>query len=183
MNIFVVSASRYGSATQGAWWIAERLSIAGHQATLFQAEDAPAPDDADLIVLGSGIYAHKLLPAVNAYIDRHLAVLCRKKLAVFALAMRTNPVFVRGQVHGGLAHLEYLFPKLGAALVYADMLPGQMVYSRLSAADAASLDRFYAMIGLSAEEIEKRKAPRTLMNKADYWHFAEQVLQKVAEES
>jgi menaquinone-dependent protoporphyrinogen oxidase len=178
MNAIVIAASRYGSTTQGAEWIAERIALAGAEVAIHQAADAPPPEGADLVILGSGLYAHKLLGELDNYIDRHLDALRQRKLALFALAMRTSPVFVRGQVHGGLAQLKPHFDKLGDALVHADMLGGQMAFSQLTAEDQAGLERFYAMLKLTPAEIEHRKAPRTLMNKADYWTFAEEVLRK-----
>lgn len=178
MNAIIITASRYGSATQGAEWIAERLPLANLEVAVHRADDAPSPDGAELVILGSGLYAHKLLGELDDYIDRYLDALRQCKLALFALAMRTSPVFVRGQAHGGLAQLQPYFDKLGDALVHADMLGGQMAFSRLTAEDQAALERFYAMLKLTPAEIEQRKAPRTLMNKADYWAFAEETLRK-----
>ncbi|MFP4053725.1 MAG: flavodoxin domain-containing protein [Phycisphaerae bacterium] len=178
MNAIVIAASRYGSTTQGAEWIAERLALADLDVAVHRAYDAPSPNGAELVVLGSGLYAHKLLGGLDDYIDRHLDALRQCKLALFALAMRTSPVFVRGQAHGGLAQFQPYFDKLGDALVHADMLGGQMVFSRLTAEDRAGLERFYAMLKLTAAEVKQRKAPRTLMNKADYWAFAEEALRK-----
>ena len=178
MNAMIIAASRYGSTTQGAEWIAERLALADLDVAVHQAADAPPPDGADLVILGSGLYAHKLLDELDGYIDRHLDALRQCKLALFALAMRTSPVFVRGQAHGGLAQLKPYFEKLGDALVHADMLGGQMAFSQLTAEDQAGLERFYAMLKLTPDEIAQRMTPRTLMNKADYWAFAEEVLRK-----
>jgi menaquinone-dependent protoporphyrinogen oxidase len=176
MKVLIVAASRYGSTTQGARWIAERLELERVDVDLHQAQDAPPPDAADLVILGSGLYAHRLLPSLNEYIDLHVEALRQRKVALFALAMRTTPIFARGHSHGGLAQLEYLFKTLEPAVVHADVLGGEMVYNRLSAEDAAMLDRFYAMLELTPQEIGQRKAPRTFMNKADYWAFAEVTL-------
>jgi menaquinone-dependent protoporphyrinogen oxidase len=178
MNAMIIAASRYGSTTQGAEWIAERIALADVNVAVHQATDAPPPDGADLVILGSGLYAHKLLGELDGYIDRHLDALRQRKLALFALAMRTSPVFVRGQAHGGLAQIQPYFDKLGDALIHAEMLGGQMAFNRLTAEDQAGLERFYAMLKLTPAEIVQRKAPRTLMNKADYWAFAEEALRK-----
>ena len=58
------------------------------------------------------------------------------------------------------------------------MLGGQIAFSQLTAEDAASMEQFYSMLKLTPAEIEQRKAPRTLMNKADYWAFAEETLKQ-----
>lgn len=179
MNAMIVTASRYGSTTQGAEWIRERLELDGISTRVYHAHEAPPPENAGLIVLGSGIYSHQLLPAVNQYIDQYIDILRCKKVGLFALAMKTTPVFVRGQAHGGLSYLDYLFKKLGNAVIHAGLLGGEMVFSRLSQDDATGLERFYGMLKLSAEEIAERKKPRTLMNKVDYWAYAEVLLKSM----
>ncbi len=180
MNAMIVVASRYGSATQGAEWIAERLNMENIPTRVHQAQEAPPPENAGLIIMGSGIYSHKLLPAVDQYIDKNLDVLRCKKIGLFALAMKPTPVFVRGQAHGGLEHLTYLFKKLGPAVIHADMLGGQMAFCQLTPEDAAGLEGFYAMLKLTPEQIAERKKPRTLMNKADYWAYAETLLKEIS---
>lgn len=178
MKVMIVAASRYGSTIQGAEWIAERLRLANVDVDVHPANDAPGPEGADLVLLGSGLYIHKLLPDLDHYIDRHLDVLRQKKLALFVLAMRPSPVFVRGKAHGGLAQVQPYFEKLGDALIHAEMLGGQMSFNQLSPEDATGLEQFFAMLRLTPAEIEQRKAPRTLMNKTDYWAFAVEMLKK-----
>lgn len=183
MKTMIVTASRYGSTEQAAAWIAERLRFEKIEAQAFRAEEAPSPDAADLVILGSGIYAHNLLPELESYIDRHLDVLRQKKTALFALSMSPRPVFARGKSHGGLEHLDPLFRKLGPAVVHADMLGGQLIFSQLSPEDARALEAFYSMIKLAPEEIEERKIPRTLMSKPDAWDFARTVLKNAREKT
>jgi menaquinone-dependent protoporphyrinogen IX oxidase len=178
-NILLIAASRYGSTAQGAEWIAERLRLSGVGATVLAPESAPPPEGNDCAVLCSGIYAHHILPSLAAYIDNHLAALRSGKVAILGVSMSPKPVFVRGHVHGGLAHFEDLFAKLGDAVVHADMLGGQLAYDGLSAEDQRSMDQFYGMLGLDDAGIERRKAPRTLMKKEDYWSFAEDLLDKL----
>lgn len=178
-NILLIAASRYGSTAQGAGWVAERLRLSGAGATVVAPESAPPPEGNDCVVLISGIYAHQILPSLAAYIDNHLAALRSGKVAILGVSMSPKPVFVRGHAHGGLAHFEDLFAKFGDALVHADMLGGQLAYGGLSPEDQRSMDQFYGMLGLDAAEIERRKAPRTLMRKEDYWSFAEDLLDKL----
>jgi len=69
------------------------------------------------------------------------------------------------------------------AVGHAGMLGGQIVFNRLSAEDAKAIQIFYAMLKLDPAEVERRKAPRTLMNKSESWEFAETSLRNALEES
>jgi menaquinone-dependent protoporphyrinogen oxidase len=181
MDALIVHASRYGATVQGAEWIAERLRIEGVATGVHDVAAAPSPESSPLVILGSGLYGHRFLPSLDDYIDRHIGTLRRRRVGLFALAMRTTPVFVGGHAHGGLAHLQYLFDRLGRSVIHADMLGGQLVFSRLSEADQAEMARFYGMLRLTPAEIESRNHPKTHMDKAAYWAFAEALLKKTKE--
>lgn len=179
MKIAVISASRYGSAAEAGRWIADRLSLEGLDAVAKDVAEVDSIDEYDVVIIGSGIYSHKFLASANELIDKNLELLKTKKVALFALAMKREPIYVKGQVHGGLSHLQYLFDKLGDSVIHADLLPGEMAFARLNDKDKKGLEGFYAAIGLDEAEIAKRKQPRTLLSKKDFWEFAETVIQKI----
>lgn len=179
MRATIVVASRYGSSLQSAHWIAERLDLEGIETRIHRAQEAPPPDEGDLVILGSGLYSHSVLPELEDYIQRHLVTLQRQTMGLFILAMRTTPVFVQGQSHGGLAQFDPLFKRLGPTLVHAQLLGGQLIFSRLSPQDTASIERFYAMLKLSPGELAERKAPRTLLDKNEAWEFVQSLLKQV----
>jgi menaquinone-dependent protoporphyrinogen oxidase len=180
MKTVVICASRYGSTIEAGRWIAQRLLLDGLDVDVMSPAEVESIGDYDVVIIGSGLYGHRMLPEMDEFIDRHTDELKEKKLALFALAMKRESIFVRGQAHGGLNHLQYLFDKLGPSVVHADILPGEMAFKRLSEQDKASLEQFYGMLGLNETETKKRKHPRTLMCKSDFWEFAETVMQRVA---
>lgn len=179
MRAMIVVASRYGSSLQSADWIAERLRLDGIETDLHRVQEAPPPDQADLVILGSGLYSHHVLPELEDYIQKHLLLLQQRAMGLFILAMRTTPVFVQGQSHGGLAQFDPLFKRLGPTLLHAQILGGELIFSRLTPEDAASIQRFYAMLKLSPAELADRQVPRTLLNKQEAWDFAEALLKQV----
>lgn len=178
-NILIVAASRYGSTTQGAEWIAERLSLSKMKVEIRAPGNAPSPEGRDCVILGSPIYAHEVLPDLDNYVETWLEVLRRGRVVLFGVSMSPKPVFARGKAHGGLVHLDRLFEKLGGAVFHADMLGGQLAYDGLDVADQGSMDAFYRMLDLEPGEIERRKEPRTLMRKEDYWDFAAEIANKL----
>jgi menaquinone-dependent protoporphyrinogen oxidase len=181
LKFLIVVATRYGSTAEGAGWIAERLRLSGAEADVVPAGEAPPPVGCDCVLLGSGIYAHRVLPEMAGYIDRNFDALSAGRVGIFGVSMSPKPVFAGGHAHGGLAHFEELFGRLGGAVIHADMLGGQLAFDALSLEDRSSMEAFCAMLGLDAAGIERRKAPRTLMKKEDYWGFAEELLRKMSQ--
>jgi len=179
MKTAIICASRYGSTTEAGGWIAQRMMIEGHDVDVLPPAEVRSISEYDVVILGSGLYAHKMLPEMNEFIETNIDELKDRAVALFALAMKREPILVNGQVHGGLSHLQYLFDKLGDSVVHADMLPGEMVFERMTEQDKTGLERFYRMLSLSDEEVRIRKQPRTLMCKSDFWEFAETVMRKV----
>lgn len=181
MKILIITASRYNCTRQAGQWIQERLAFETELVDHHSVQDAPSLENYDLIILGSGIYNHEFLPELNSWIDENLELLKQKRISLFATAMKTEPVYVRGMVHGGLAMLNYLFEKLGSAVVHAEILPGQMSFESFTDEDKLKIDNFYKMLKYPPEKIAELKKPRTLMCKKDYWTFAEQTFEKASQ--
>ncbi len=179
MKILVVCASRYGSTKAIGEWIAERCSLEGHEVEFHEPERAVSPEAYEVLILGSGIYADRVLPGLTQYISEHAEVLKTKKVALFGVAMQKEPVLHKGKIHGGLTYLVPSAEILGGAVVHANILLGELVPKRLSEKDHADLLKFYGMIGLSEAQIRMRMNPRTLMNKQECWGFAEAVIAKL----
>jgi menaquinone-dependent protoporphyrinogen oxidase len=179
MKILIVSASRYGSTRVIGEWIAERLSLEDHEVEAFEPEKAPSPQAFDAVVLGSGIYADRVLPGLTQYISENAEALKTKKVALFGVAMQKEPVLHKGKIHGGLTYLVPTAEKLDGSVVHANILLGELVPKKLTEKDHADLLKFYGMIGLKEDQIRMRMTPRTLMNKQECWGFAEAVLGKL----
>jgi len=177
MKIKIVFASRYGSSKEIAGWLAQRFRFDQDiTVDIESAEEANSAEGYDLVLLGSGIYSHSFLPELESYIERDVEALKNTKTALFGVAMKTEPALMRGKLHGGLLMLEKYAEQLGKSCIYGVMLHGEMIYDIMTEEDKRGLDKFYKMIGLSEAEVTERKKPRTLMNKAECWEFAEKLM-------
>jgi menaquinone-dependent protoporphyrinogen oxidase len=179
MKALIVTASRYGSTEQIGRWIAERFIYEGFDTDVKKAGEYFPLDVYEIVVMGSGIYSHKILPELASFIEQQGDELKEKKIAIFGVAMKTTPIFHKGKVQGGIEHLVPLIEKLNGAVIHADMLHGEMVYQKMTDKDKDGLLKFYRMLNLSDYEIEKRLLPRTLMDKKEVWEFAETVIKKL----
>ncbi len=179
MKVNIIFSTRYGSTGQIASWIAERFSADGHEAFTADASSAGAPVDADLTVMGSGIYSHGYLKPLEEYIGRYAETLADKKTALFGVAMKTEPIMHNGRSHGGILMLEKYAAKLGKSVIGCAMLHGQMIFSSMTDEDKEGLMSFYRMAGFSETETNERMKPRTMMNKAECWEFAENLIKSV----
>lgn len=170
----IVCASKYGSTLQTGRWIGERLD---GDVVVLDAEEMTEPQDFDVIVLGSGIYSHTVLPSIQQYVEKYQGVLGGKPTAVFGVAVDTSGVFVRGKVHGGWEYILPLINLLPSPPVHAGLLGGEINPLRLDAKDREGLVKFYKMIGQSGDIPFKTK-----MTKQDAWEFAEKLMQRIAQE-
>lgn len=176
MKVNIIYATRYGSTGQIASWIAERFKAEGCSAECSDVLSANTTDDADLIIMGSGIYSHGFLKPLEEYIEEHKEALNKRSTALFGVAMKTEPVIYKGKTHGGILMLEKYAEKLGNSLIGCSMLHGQMIFETMNEQDKKGIDGFCRMIGCTDEETRERKKPRTLMEKKECWDFAESLI-------
>ncbi len=170
----IVCAGKYGSTMQTGRWIAERLEGVSN---VVDAGEMVDPDSSDIVLLGSGIYSHTVLPSIKEYVEKYLDILAVKKTAVFGVAIDTTGVYVRGKVHGGWDYIMPLIKKLPASPVHAGLLGGEINPLRLDEKDRQGLVKFYKMMGQSGEIPFK-----TRMSKQSCWEFAEKLMQRLAGE-
>lgn len=137
----------------------------------------PDPGQADVVLLGSGIYSHKVLPAISDYVHRWKDALVPVRTAVFGVAIDTTGVFVRGKVHGGWNYILPLIELLPRPPLHAALLGGEINPLRLDEADQKGLRQFYRMIGHGDTIPFKTK-----MAKQPAWDFAEKVMEYLARE-
>ena len=170
----IVCVGKYGSTMQTGRWIGERLE---GEVTVAPAEEMTDPQDVDVVLLGSGIYSHTVLPSINEYVGCYLDILSTKQTAVFGVAIDTSGVFVRGKVHGGWEYIMPLINLLPAPPVHAGLLGGEINPLLLDDKDKEGLVKFYKMMGQSGEIPFK-----TRMTKQDSWEFAEKLMQRISQE-
>ncbi len=181
MKTLIICASKYGSTMEISRWIAERLSYEGFTVDIAKPEEIDSIDGYELIIMGSGIYSHHVLPELRDFIERNKDVLRKKKLVLFGVAMKTEPVFYKGKIHGGIEHLKPIIEMFGDSVVHADMLHGEMVPQKMTEEDKERLLRFYKILNLPDDEVQRRLKPRTLMNKKEVWEFTEIVINRLPE--
>jgi len=168
----IVCASKYGSTMQTGRWIGERLA---GETMVAAAEDSPSPVDVDAILIGSGVYSHTILPAIQQYVKQFSTELTGKPTAVFGVAIDTTGVFVRGKVHGGWDYIMPLIDLLPEPPLHAALLGGEINPLKLDEKDKKGLEKFYRMIGQSGEVPFK-----TRMTKQGAWEFAEKFMERLA---
>lgn len=179
MKTLIVCASRYGSTEQIGRWIGERLQYEGFEVHLVKAGDVVSLEDYEMVIMGSGIYSHTVLPELKAFIEQNLDALKSKKNVLFGVAMKTTPVFYKGKIHGGIEHLIPIIQMLNGSVIHADMLHGEMVPSKMTEKDRDGLMRFYKMLNLPEDEVQRRLKPRTFMDKKEVWEFTETFVNKL----
>ncbi len=172
MKTLIVCASKYGSTLEIARWMAERL---GADCLTEKAESMPDPSSAELIILGSGIYRHAVLPVLQEYVTRFADVLKDKKTVVFGVALDTTGVFINGKVDGGWDYILPLIKRLPTPPIHAGLLGGEINPDKLDTKDREGLKKFYKML-----YGQERPIPyKTRMNKKEVWDFAEKILERL----
>ena len=170
----IACASKYGSTMQTGRWIGERLE---GEVSVTDADELVSPENSDVVLLGSGIYSHTVLPSIKTYVEKFKKNLAGKPTAVFGVAIDTSGVFVRGEVHGGWNYILPLIGMLPEPPLHAALLGGEINPLRLDDNDREGLIKFYKMIGKSGEVPFK-----TRMSKQGAWEFAEKVMERLAGE-
>ncbi len=171
----IVCASKYGSTLQTGRWIGERLE---GEVNVVAADELVSPDNAEVVLLGSGIYSHVVLPSMKKYVKKFKDNLAGKPTAVFGVAIDTSGVFVRGEVHGGWNYILPMIKMLPEPPLHAALLGGEINPIRLDDKDTEGLIKFYKMIGKNGDIPFK-----TRMKKGDAWEFAEKFMEKLAGEA
>jgi menaquinone-dependent protoporphyrinogen IX oxidase len=172
MKTIIVCASKYGATLEIGRWLAERL---GGDCLVDKPESILDPVDADLVILGSAIYNHHILPSMQEYVNRFKNALKGKKTVVFGVAMDITGVFVQGRVHGGWHYILPLIESLPEPPIHAGLLGGEINPDKLDARDTEGLKRFHKMLYGQETPIPYK----TRMDKKKVWAFAEKILERL----
>ncbi|MCL0038435.1 flavodoxin domain-containing protein [Thermodesulfovibrionales bacterium] len=179
MKALIVCATKYGSTIEIGRWMAERLGYGNITADVKGPDEVNSLQEYGVIIMGSGIYGHGVLPELKTFVESNKETLADKKVALFGVAMKREPVFYKGKVHGGIHYLTPLAEMLNDSVIHVDMLSGEMVWQKMADEDKEGLMKFYKHLGLSDGEMNARMSPRTLMNKSECWEFTEAVMRTV----
>ena len=86
-NLLIVYGSGFGTTAEQALWIGEAAAQAGYAVQVARAENAPAADAFDAVVLGSAIRSSKWMPDVVGWAADNRAALAQKPCALFEASM------------------------------------------------------------------------------------------------
>lgn len=174
MKVLIVYATRYGSTRDVAELIAKYLN------KFLDAEVCDVSKaclkGADAVLLGSGIYANKMLPQMEDFIKANISELNMMTVGLFGVAMRTEPVEKNGRRSGGI----YIFDRYPLEPFARGMLHGRRDFDTMTDEDKTSLERFYKAIGLSEEEKNERKKFCDRVSESECTAFAKEVLKKIS---
>ena len=175
MKTLIVCASRYGSTLEIGRWMAERLPWS--EVDVVPVEEAPAPDNYELVFIGGGVYNEQVGKSAVQYAESHLTALEGKKIAAFAVCLDIKGVYMKGKFFGGWLYLKPLLDVLEPVKpINAGTLSGEINPQKLSDEDHGLLMHFYT-------KILKRNISevpfRTAMNKPEVWEFVEKTLARL----
>jgi len=171
MKVLLIYASRYGSTKQIAEYIADSLTNGGMAVNIADVNDSPDLS-ADVILLGSGIYAHKFLPEMEQYIKNNRDALLNTRVGLFGVAMRTDVIHKKGRSFGG----ELILDKYELNPFVKCMLHGRRDFSILTEKDRGGLERFYDSIGLTEEQKAERRCYKDEVSQDECSQFAGEVI-------
>jgi menaquinone-dependent protoporphyrinogen oxidase len=171
LRINIIYASRYGATKEVAWNIAESLRESDCYVELTEANVAILTGF-DAYILGSGIYANRLLSDMEDFIAANMFAMAKYEVAIFGVAMSTEPVERNGKVSGGV----HIFEKYPVKPFAKAVLHGRMDFSALSDEDKSGLELFYKAIGLTEEQKTERKRLRDEISPDECRSFAREIL-------
>lgn len=140
-KLLVIYASMMGSTGEQAVWIAGAAQKAGMNVHLVRAEEAPAPDGYDAVILGSAIKASTWLDSALDWAGRHAEAMAQKPHALFQSSMTCAGLLLanqgeqltdaqRTELSGDLVKLHATAPALKQSPV--GFFPGRLDFHRLT---------------------------------------------------
>jgi menaquinone-dependent protoporphyrinogen oxidase len=91
MNVWVISASKYGSTREVAAAIGARLGAADRQVRVLDAGEVDGFNGADAVVLGSAIYAGHWLKPARKLLEGHVEELSSRPTCLFSVGPLGDP--------------------------------------------------------------------------------------------
>lgn len=170
MKTLIVYGSKYGSTKVIAKWIAERLNF---ETTIKDVKEVPSPEPFDLTIIGSAVYTEGIMKEVKDYINKHLNILEKKQVVLYAVCLDTQGIYLKGKIHGGWEYLMPIIKRFKNPPLHAALLHGEINPNKLDSDDYQRLMHFYnKILHRNYTEVPYR----TKMNKEEVWAFAEKIL-------
>lgn len=131
-NVLVAYATRYGSTSEVAEAVAERLGRQGLAVEVLPVKQVRAVDGYDAVVVGAPFYMGSMHKEARLFLERHRAELERLPVAIFAL----GPTSAEDDLAGAALQLDRALEKLPwLRPVAAHMFVGKFDPARLRFAD------------------------------------------------
>lgn len=140
-TMLIVYGTMMGSTGGQAQWMADAARAAGYRVALYDAENAPAPDEFDRVLVGSAIRASAWLDPVVKWASDHAVSIASRPFGLFQCSMtcagmllgNDGAALTDGQKAKLRTDCDSLFaqaPALASSTVA--FLPGRLEFSRLT---------------------------------------------------
>lgn len=120
--VLIAYATRTAAAQDVALTAADTLRAAGHQVRVADLRDAPAVDDARLVIVGSGIHAGAWYPEASGWVAARAQELRSRRVAVFNTCLSVLDPAARTQARG---YNSTVVQRTGAE--FSESFPGRYV--------------------------------------------------------
>ncbi len=170
MKYLILYSSQYGATKQIVQWIKQRLELDKKEVSCLNVKDFKESNEKyDVLVLGTPIYSGKATQEFYDFLDNGFDKIDFDSLAIFAVAMQKKACFDEEN------QLKFLkdYENIRKRAKIQEVLLGEMIFDKLCKEYQDKLMFFYEKIGLTKEQIEEKRAPRTLLSKKDVWDFAQ----------
>ncbi len=172
MKYLILYSSKYGATKQIANWIKQRLELDKKEVFCLDVKDFKTSDEKyDVMILGTPLYSGKATQEFYDFLDNDFDKIDFDSLVIFAVAMQKKACFDEEN------QLKFLndYEDIRKIAKIQEVLLGEMIFDKLSKDYQDKLMFFYEKIGLTKEQIEEKRAPRTLLSKKDVWDFAQKL--------
>jgi len=151
MKAAVIYATKYGSTQEIAQGIGAGL---GEEAEVLSVQETREIADYELLVLGSPLYAGRLLPEMIDFLEQEQEKLLTKKIAIFLVCGDPGSVLVQGIDAGGQAYLQEIADFLGGKILAREAFLGRMSKEQLAEDDQALLADFSNILGVQFPDFD-----------------------------
>ena len=133
MSVLVTAASRHGSTSEIAQWIAEELQHAGLDCDVREPRDVHEIEQYDAVIVGSAVYVGQWLTEAKDFVERFATQLSQRHVWLFSSGLADTPSDSSGGTNATRTRMELV----GAA--GHRHFPGKLDVLQLSLAERAAI--------------------------------------------